>query len=164
MFQVRRLSWRLFMSTAQGAYGGSNGGPDAWTGSWRRSCGLHPLEGFEILRHGVGIHSVLADRPRHPRLQDSISVRPAPPICRLSRRRAGTRLVRPCPARRRAPRPWSRGFSPGYTGNSAFDQWKSTEIARLEEERRKLEDAHREFADFLDNSARPRTARSSSAS
>ena len=37
------------------------------------------------------------------------------------------------------------------TGNVAFDQWKAAELARLEAERRKLEDAAREFADFLDN-------------
>ena len=69
-FQVRRLSWRLFMSTAQGAYGGSNGGPDAWTGAWRRGCGSTRWTRVRDSRHGVGIHSVLADRPRHPRLQD----------------------------------------------------------------------------------------------
>jgi hypothetical protein len=54
-----------------------------------------------------------------------------------------------------APRNWSRptwahGFT-ASTGNAAFDEWKRTELARLEEERRRLEDAHREFADWLDN-------------
>jgi Protein of unknown function (DUF2852) len=37
------------------------------------------------------------------------------------------------------------------SGNSAFDDWKAAEIARLEEERRKLQEAHREFATFVDN-------------
>lgn len=57
---------------------------------------------------------------------------------------------------------WARNAFSGVTaapshtwtassGNSAFDAWKATEIARLEEERRKLEEAHREFKDFLDN-------------
>jgi len=50
---------------------------------------------------------------------------------------------------------WSRpsawNWSPAGTGNAAFDQWKSAELARLEAERRKLEDAAREFAEFLDN-------------
>ncbi len=51
---------------------------------------------------------------------------------------------------------WSRpaawnGWRDGATGNVAFDQWKAAELARLEAERRKLEDAAREFADFLDN-------------
>ena len=44
-----------------------------------------------------------------------------------------------------------RGFAPSSTGNSAFDDWKNAELARLEEERRKLQDAHNEFAAFLDN-------------
>ena len=44
---------------------------------------------------------------------------------------------------------WS--WSPAGTGNVAFDQWKAAELARLEVERRKLEDAAREFAEFLDN-------------
>ena len=44
---------------------------------------------------------------------------------------------------------WS--WSPAATGNAAFDQWKAAELARLEAERRKLEDAAREFAEFLDN-------------
>ena len=67
------------------------------------------------------------------------------------------------------PRPWSsgpwvRGFTAPPTGNRAFDEWKNAELVRLEEERRKLEDAHREFADSSRTSARRRTARSSSAS
>jgi len=37
------------------------------------------------------------------------------------------------------------------SGNAAFDAWKASELERLEAERRKLEDAAREFADFLDN-------------
>ena len=43
------------------------------------------------------------------------------------------------------------GFGVRSTGNSAFDDWRAAEIAKLEEERRKLEQAHREFAEFLDN-------------
>jgi hypothetical protein len=43
-----------------------------------------------------------------------------------------------------------RSWSPAGTGNAAFDQWKAGELARLEAERRKLEDAAREFAEFLD--------------
>jgi len=45
----------------------------------------------------------------------------------------------------------ARGFSAGGSGNAAFDEWKAAELERLEAERRKLEDAAREFADFLDN-------------
>jgi hypothetical protein len=48
--------------------------------------------------------------------------------------------------------PWSRGggFSGAPTGNSAFDEWRANELARLDEERRKLEDAQREFAEFAE--------------
>ena len=44
---------------------------------------------------------------------------------------------------------WAHGFT-SSTGNAAFDAWKSAELARLEAERRRLEDAHREFAEWLD--------------
>jgi hypothetical protein len=48
------------------------------------------------------------------------------------------------------PSTWS-GRRDGATGNVAFDEWKAAELARLEAERRKLENAAREFAEFLDN-------------
>lgn len=51
-----------------------------------------------------------------------------------------------------APRNWSYNSS----GNSAFNSWKQAELARLEEERRKLDNAHREFAEFMDNVRRAR--------
>jgi hypothetical protein len=41
------------------------------------------------------------------------------------------------------------GFS--STGNRAFDEWRATELARLEEERQKLVAAEREFAEFMEN-------------
>jgi hypothetical protein len=47
------------------------------------------------------------------------------------------------------PGPQSWNF--GSSGNSAFDAWKQTELARLEEERRRLEESHREFAEFMEN-------------
>jgi hypothetical protein len=54
---------------------------------------------------------------------------------------------------------WSAGgFGGGMrpTGNSAFDDWRAAELARLEEERRKLEDAEREFADHIEQLRRAR--------
>jgi hypothetical protein len=42
------------------------------------------------------------------------------------------------------------------TGNSAFNDWRSAELARLEEERRKLVQAEREFSDYLDRLRRAR--------
>ncbi len=37
------------------------------------------------------------------------------------------------------------------SGNLAFDEWREAELARLEEERRKLVAAEREFADYMEN-------------
>jgi len=37
------------------------------------------------------------------------------------------------------------------TGNRAFDEWRATELARLEEERQKLVAAEHEFAEFMEN-------------
>lgn len=37
------------------------------------------------------------------------------------------------------------------SGNRAFDDWRDGELARLEEERRKLVAAEREFTDFMEN-------------
>jgi len=36
------------------------------------------------------------------------------------------------------------------TGNAAFDEWRQAELARLDEERRKLDAAEREFAEYLE--------------
>jgi hypothetical protein len=35
------------------------------------------------------------------------------------------------------------------SGNEAFDEWRSAELERLEEERRKLDDARREFEEYV---------------
>ncbi|MBV8851578.1 MAG: DUF2852 domain-containing protein [Methylobacteriaceae bacterium] len=50
----------------------------------------------------------------------------------------------------------SRGFGMRATGNSAFDDWRNAELARLEEERRKLVQAEREFSEHLDRLRRAR--------
>lgn len=49
-------------------------------------------------------------------------------------------------------------WRPFTTGNTAFDDWKAAEFARLDEERRKLDEAQRAFADHLNRlrSARDR--------
>ena len=48
------------------------------------------------------------------------------------------------------------GGAPRPTGNSAFDDWRSAELARLEEERQKLVQAERDFAEHLDKLRRAR--------
>ena len=35
------------------------------------------------------------------------------------------------------------------TGNAAFDEWRDAELKRLEEERRKLDDARKEFDEYV---------------
>lgn len=55
---------------------------------------------------------------------------------------------------------WS-SFGSGWgamssSGNRAFDDWRDGELARLEEERRKLVAAEREFVDYMENLRRAR--------
>ncbi|WP_148213148.1 DUF2852 domain-containing protein [Methylocella silvestris] len=58
-------------------------------------------------------------------------------------------------ARGFAERGWrSAGF--GSSGNRAFDEWRDGELARLEEERRKLVAAEREFTEFMETLRRAR--------
>ena len=48
------------------------------------------------------------------------------------------------------------GWGPRATGNSAFDAWRDAELSRLEEERRKLEAAEKEFSDYIEQLRRAR--------
>jgi len=41
-------------------------------------------------------------------------------------------------------------FAQPATGNMAFDEWRAAELARLDEERRKLDEAQREFAEYVE--------------
>ncbi len=50
-----------------------------------------------------------------------------------------------CSAMNRASRAYGAS-----TGNAAFNEWRTTELARLDEERRKLDEAQREFAEYVD--------------
>lgn len=51
--------------------------------------------------------------------------------------------------------PMGSGFA-GRSGNVAFDEWRKAEIERLEQERRKLETAQREFEDFVHEARKAR--------
>ena len=44
----------------------------------------------------------------------------------------------------------NRWYSASPTGNAAFDEWRQAELARLDEERRKLDEAQREFAEYVE--------------
>ena len=48
------------------------------------------------------------------------------------------------------------GASYSQSGNSAFDDYRSAELKRLDEERRKLEDERREFDTYVQNLRRAR--------
>ncbi|WP_084570715.1 DUF2852 domain-containing protein [Methylosinus sp. PW1] len=57
------------------------------------------------------------------------------------------------------PGPTGGWRGPGFmrsSGNVAFDDWRESELARLEEERRKLAEAEREFAEHIDELRRAR--------
>ncbi len=41
-------------------------------------------------------------------------------------------------------------FYAASTGNMAFDEWREAELARLDEERRKLDEAQREFSEYVE--------------
>ncbi len=41
-------------------------------------------------------------------------------------------------------------FYQAQTGNMAFDEWRQAELTRLDEERRKLDEAQREFGEYVD--------------
>lgn len=45
----------------------------------------------------------------------------------------------------------SARWNAGASGNRAFDDWREAELARIEEERRKLDEAVRDFNEYRDN-------------
>ncbi len=135
------------MSTAQGTVGGSNGareyGPGEWSGmTWRR-CGASRWTPFELVAMILGFIvfwpiglAILAYK--------------------FWQRKTGSEDLQGFMAHkwREARTPWSGPWGSSWrptSGNAAFDEWRAAELARLEEERRKLENAQREFAEYLDN-------------
>jgi len=59
-------------------------------------------------------------------------------------------------ASREASRGWGGPSFMRSSGNVAFDEWREGELARLEEERRKLAEAEREFAEHIEELRRAR--------
>lgn len=145
------------MSTAQSGFGGSNGarefGPGEWANrTWRRrGCGASRWTAFELVAMILGFIvfwpiglAILGYKfwQRKTGGEDLQSF-------------AAGKWNEACSAMAGAARssaPWSRGgFAGASTGNMAFDEWRAGELARLEAERRKLEDAQREFSEFVEN-------------
>jgi hypothetical protein len=142
------------MSTVQGAVDGSNGAQDFgardWASvAWRgRGCGASRWSLFEVVAMILGF---IVFWPIGLAILGF----------KLWQRKAGyhgdLQTVAQDKWREARSAMWSsnwqgrRGFYAAGTGNSAFDEWKAAEIARLEEERRKLQEAHREFSTFVDN-------------
>jgi hypothetical protein len=144
------------MGTADNAMGGSYGarefGPGEWANAqWRRG-GASRWSPFEILAMvlgfivfwpiGLAILFYKAWQRRHggPDLQSLATSKWQEARSMMSSSHA-----------------WgcSRGMGRAArfyssTGNVAFDEWKTAELARLEEERRKLDEAQREFAEYVD--------------
>jgi hypothetical protein len=142
------------MSTVQGAVGGSNGaqgyGAHDWTsGSWGwRSCGASRWTLFEVVAMILGFIvfwpiglAILGFKIWQRRVGYSGDLQAA--ASEKWRETRGAMRGYNWQAR--------RGFYAGSTGNAAFDEWKAAEMGRLEEERRKLQEASREFSDFVEN-------------
>jgi Protein of unknown function (DUF2852) len=146
------------MSTAQSGFGGSNGarefGPGEWANStWRRhGCGASRWTAFEIVAMILGfivfwpIGVAILGYKFWQRKNGGEDLQTFATGKWNEARSAMSGAVR-------SSAPWSRpgGFAGAPTGNVAFDEWRAGELARLEAERRKLEDAQREFAEFVES-------------
>ena len=142
------------MSTAQGAYGSGDSrefGANEWANaSWRRGAcgGSARWSGFEIAAMVLGfivfwpIGLAVLGYKIYQKKMGGPDLRTAATNVYNEARNAMGGVP--------GAQGWARGFTPA-TGNRAFDEWKSAELARLEAERRKLEDAHREFSEFVEH-------------
>ena len=144
------------MGTADSAMGGSYGarefGPSDWAGArWRR--GGSRWTGFEVIAMILGFvvfwpiglailgYKFWQNRYGGPDLQTLANNKWQDARAMMSSNSSWA-----CGgSMRRASR-----FYASPTGNAAFDDWRKAELARLDEERRKLDDAQREFAEYVD--------------
>ena len=144
------------MGTADGAMGGSYGarefGPSDWASArWRRSGGSH-WTAFEILAMVLGFivfwpiglailgYKFWQRRYGGPDLQTLATNKWQDARTMMS----GNSSSWGCGAMKRASRYYAA------SGNAAFDDWRTAELVRLDEERRKLDEAQREFAEYVD--------------
>jgi hypothetical protein len=153
------MTWRLLMGTADNTMGGSYGarefGPAEWAGArWRRHGGSRWTT-FEIIAMILGFivfwpiglailgYKVWQGRYGGPDLQTLAANKWQD--ARMMASNSSWSSSWGCGAMSRASR-----FYASSTGNAAFDEWRTAELARLDEERRKLDDAQREFAEYVD--------------
>jgi hypothetical protein len=140
-------------NTMGGSYGAREFGPADWAGArWRRGTRWSAFEivamilGFIVFWPiGLAVLGYKAWQSRYggPDLQTLANNK-----WQDARSMMSARQGQPwgCGSMRRA----SRGFSATATGNAAFDEWRTAELSRLDEERRKLDEAQREFAEYSD--------------
>jgi Protein of unknown function (DUF2852) len=142
------------MGTADNAFGGAYGarefGPNEWANArWRR--GGSRWTAFEIIAMVLGFivfwpiglailgYKLWQHRYGGPDLQTLATNK-----WQEARAMMGSNSSWGCGAMKRA-----SGFH-SASGNAAFDEWRTAELARLDEERRKLDQAQREFAEYVD--------------
>jgi predicted negative regulator of RcsB-dependent stress response len=142
------------MGTADNAFGGAYGarefGPNEWANArWRRNGGRWTA--FEIIAMVLGFivfwpiglailgYKFWQSRNGGPDLQTLAANK-----WQDVRAMMGSNSSWGCGAMKRASRFTSA------SGNAAFDEWRTAELARLDEERRKLDEAQREFAEYVD--------------
>ena len=142
------------MGTAENTMGGSYGarefGPSEWAGArWRR--GGSRWSAFEIIAMVLGFivfwpiglailgYKFWQSRNGGPDLQTLATNK-----WESARAMMASNPSWGCGAARRASRFYAA------SGNVAFDEWRAAELVRLDEERRKLDEAQREFAEYVD--------------
>lgn len=149
------------MSTAQNTYGGTGGGREFGAGewanaSWRRACGESRWTAFEIIAVVLGfivfwpIGLAILGYKVWQRRNGGADLQTVATQTWTNARSAMSGAESSTPRPWANASTWTRGFTPS-TGNRAFDEWKGAELARLEAERQKLEDAHRDFAAFVES-------------
>jgi hypothetical protein len=139
-------------NTMGGSYGAREFGPNEWTSArWRRSASRWTP--FEIIAMILGFivfwpiglailgYKFWQSRNGGPDLQTLATNKWEDARAMMSSNSGWA-----CGgAMRRASR-----YYASQSGNAAFDEWRTAELARLDEERRKLDEAQREFAEYVD--------------
>jgi hypothetical protein len=157
--------WRLLMGTGDTTMGGADMGrgfaPGEWANApWRRSYGWSRWGALDIAAMVLGFmiywpiglailgYKIYQRKTGAPDLQTVASAKWD---------EARSAMASGPWASRNSSCGWAgfgsnrgRGFYSPPTGNSAFDDWKVSELSRLDEERRRLDEAHREFSEYVE--------------